>query len=87
MTTQSLDRILPYAPAYREAWRRLNEEWLIADGFVLEDKDHRTLGDPEGEILSKGGHIFFAERDGVAVGCCGLIAMKDGKAKVVGIPR
>ena len=80
--TQFSDRIIAFTPAHRDAWRRLNEEWLIADGFVLEDKDHRTLGDPEGEILSKGGHIFFAERDGVAVGCCGLIAMKDGGYEV-----
>ncbi|MET4683088.1 GNAT family N-acetyltransferase [Brevundimonas faecalis] len=80
--TQFHDQIVAYTPAHREAWKTLNEEWLVADGFVLEEKDHRTLGDPEGEILSKGGRIFFAERDGAAVGCCGLIAMADGGYEV-----
>lgn len=80
--TQFSDRIIAYTPAYREAWKWLNTDWLLAGGFALEAKDHLTLGDPEGQVLSKGGHIFFAERDGVAVGCCGLIAMADGGYEV-----
>lgn len=76
------DRIAPYTPARREDWRALNEGWLLAGGFPLEAKDHLTLGDPEGQILDGGGRIFFAERDGQAVGCCGLIAMSDGGFEV-----
>lgn len=60
----------------------MNEGWLAEGDFALEAKDHLTLGDPEGQILSKGGHIFFAERDGAPVGCCGLIAMADGGYEV-----
>ena len=37
-------------------------------------KDQHVLGDPVGAILSKGGAIFIAERDGAAVGCCSLMA-------------
>lgn len=79
---QSAGRIVPYTPAHRTAWRALNEGWLVAGGFALEAKDHLTLGDPEGQILERGGRIFFAERDGRAVGCCGLIAMDDGGFEV-----
>lgn len=80
--TQSQDRIVAFAPTHREAWKRLNTDWLIEGGFALEAKDHLTLDDPEGQILSKGGHIFFAERNGLPVGCCGLIAMADGGYEV-----
>ena len=80
--TQHQDRIVAFAPTHREAWKRLNTDWLIDGGFALEAKDHLTLDDPEGQILAKGGHIFFAERDGVPVGCCGLIAMADGGYEV-----
>lgn len=76
------DRIVAYTPVHADAWKRLNTDWLVEGGFVLEAKDHLTLDDPEGQILSKGGHIFFAERDGVSVGCCGLIAMADGGFEV-----
>ena len=76
------DRIVAFTPAHRDAWKVLNTEWLVAGGFALEAKDHLTLDDPEGQILSKGGHIFLAERDGVPVGCCGLIAMADGDYEV-----
>ncbi|WP_312783765.1 GNAT family N-acetyltransferase [Brevundimonas sp.] len=80
--TQHQDRIVAFAPTHREAWKRLNTDWLIDGGFALEAKDHLTLDDPVGQILSRGGHIFFAERDAVPVGCCGLIAMADGGFEV-----
>ncbi|MNE28756.1 N-acetylglutamate synthase [compost metagenome] len=76
------DRIVAYTPAGRAAWKALNTGWLVEGGFALEAKDHLTLDDPEAQILAKGGHIFFAERDGVPVGCCGLIAMNDGGYEV-----
>ena len=80
--TRAQDRIVAFTPAHREAWKSLNTDWLVEGGFALEAKDHLTLDDPEGRILSHGGHIFFAERDGVPVGCCGLIAMGDGGYEV-----
>ena len=74
--------ILPYRPDHAAAWRSLNEDWLLAGGYALEAKDQRVLGDPEGAILAKGGHIFIAERDGAPVGCCSLMAMEDGGFEV-----
>lgn len=74
--------ISPYRSDHAAAWRSLNEDWLIAGGYALEAKDQLVLGDPEGAILSRGGHIFIAERDGVPVGCCSLMAMEDGGFEV-----
>lgn len=42
------DRIVAYTPAHADAWKRLNTDWLVEGGFVLEAKDHLTLDDPEG---------------------------------------
>lgn len=76
------DCIVAYTSDHRAVWKALNSDWLAEGGFALEAKDHLTLDDPEGQILAKGGHIFFAERDGTPVGCCGLIAMSDGGYEV-----
>ena len=83
MIAMSTDIIIaPYEPRHAAAWRSLNEDWLVAGGYALEAKDQLVLGDPEGAILSKGGHIFIAERDGTPVGCCSLTAMDDGGYEV-----
>ena len=74
--------IIPYRPDHAAAWRSLNEDWLVAGGYALEAKDQLVLGDPQGVILDKGGHIFIAEQDGAPVGCCSLMAMDDGGYEV-----
>lgn len=74
--------IEPYRPDHAAAWRSLNEDWLVAGGYALEAKDQLVLGDPQGVILDKGGHIFIAERGGAPVGCCSLMAMDDGGYEV-----
>ena len=56
-----------------DAFRVLNEEW-IREYFTLESKDIEALSDPRGAILDRGGRIFFAIRNGRAVGCCALVA-------------
>jgi GNAT superfamily N-acetyltransferase len=63
------------------AFRALNEEW-ITRFFTLEQKDRETLGDPEGTILAKGGRVFLAYLEGVAVGCVALIPMGGGVYEV-----
>ena len=70
--------IVPYRPDHRGDWQALNEAWLAAGGFTVEAKDRKVIDDPEGAILALGGHIFIAERDGEAVGCCALLPMADG---------
>ena len=74
--------IVEYEPRHAEAWCRLNEDWLAEGGFVVETKDRKVLDDPHGAILAPGGRIFMAEQDGVAVGCCALMAMDDGGFEV-----
>ena len=69
--------IVPFAPRHTAAWTALNEAW-IARLFVIEPKDRLVLDDPVGQVLDPGGHILMAEIDGRPVGCCALIAMKDG---------
>lgn len=74
--------IVPYRPDHAVAWRSLNEDWLVAGGYALEPKDQLVLTNPQGIVLDGGGHIFIAERDGAAVGCCSLMAMADGGYEV-----
>lgn len=74
--------ILPYVSGHADAWRSLNEAWLAEGGFEVEAKDRKVLDDPEGAILAPGGRIFIAERDGLAIGCCALMAMADGGFEV-----
>jgi putative acetyltransferase len=62
------------------AFKTLNEEW-ISKYFALEEEDRKLLSDPEGTILKKGGHIFFAKCVSPAeaiVGCVALIPMGSG---------
>lgn len=74
--------IVPFRPDHSAAWRSLNEDWLLAGGYALEAKDRLVLGDPQGAILDKGGHIFMAQREGTPVGCCSLMVMTDGGCEV-----
>jgi putative acetyltransferase len=74
--------IVPYRPDHAAAWVALNEYWILDGGYAIEAKDRRVLDDPDGAILSRGGVIFMAERDGEAVGCCSLMVMDDGGYEV-----
>ncbi|WP_212003048.1 GNAT family N-acetyltransferase [Chitinophaga sp. HK235] len=69
-------KIVPYKPAYRKAFRDLNEEW-ISTWFKMEPADYKALDDPEGYILRKGGHILVALYNDEPVGVCALIRMQD----------
>lgn len=61
---------------YRNDFINLNREW-IEKFFSLEQSDLKILGDPEGEIIDKGGEIFLALSHGKAVGCCALVCHSD----------
>ena len=67
----------PYRAGDGEAFRVMNEAW-IERHFGIEEKDRSTLGDPEGQILARGGHIFMAMDRETAVGCCALILLRPG---------
>lgn len=69
-------KIVDYQPAYRQAFKDLNVEW-ISRYFRMEEADHKALDNPQGYILDNGGHILVALYEDVPVGVCALIKMKD----------
>ncbi|HEY2359219.1 MAG TPA: GNAT family N-acetyltransferase [Phenylobacterium sp.] len=73
--------IVEFTPEHAAAFKTLNEAW-ISKYFTLEPKDRQVLGNPQGEILDKGGRIFMALHDGEAVGCVALLKMADGGYEV-----
>jgi GNAT superfamily N-acetyltransferase len=64
--------ILDFAPEFAHAFKALNEEW-ITRYFVMEEADHKSLGDPKGYILDKGGYILMARYNNEIVGTCALL--------------
>jgi len=66
--------IVPYNPAYRLAFKSLNEEW-ISTYFELEEADHKALDNPAEYILAKAGKIMVALYNDKPVGVCSLIKM------------
>jgi ribosomal protein S18 acetylase RimI-like enzyme len=71
--------IIDYTPEYRDAIRILSEAWL-KKYFYVEPCDAELLGDPEGQILDKGGFIYYArEEAGSIIGVAALIYVEDGE--------
>lgn len=70
--------IVDYTPAYKQAFKSLNEEW-ISSYFVMEESDFKALDHPQEYILDKGGAILVALYDGEPLGVCALIKMNDGE--------
>jgi len=76
-------RIVDFEPRHASAWKTLNEAW-IGKHFAIEPADEIVLGDPQGQVIARGGHIFMAEDEaGAPIGCVGLKAMDDGGFEVV----
>lgn len=69
--------IVPFGPELRDAFYRLNADWLERF-FHMEEVDHQVLSDPEGQILAGGGQIFFARSAGRIVGTCALMPAEPG---------
>jgi putative acetyltransferase len=69
--------VIDFEPRFADAFRTLNEAW-ITRFFAMEPKDAQIIGDPQGQIIAKGGHVFLALEDGEPVGCVALIPMADG---------
>lgn len=81
--------IVDYSPAYKDDFKRLNEEW-ITQYFKMEESDHKALDHPQEYIIDKGGYICIAIYNGEAIGACALIKMNDKKyelAKMAVSPR
>ena len=71
---RSID-IVDYRPEFLPVFKRLNIMWINSH-WSLEAHDLETLGDPEGSILSKGGHILVAIVGGRPVGVVALCRME-----------
>ena len=69
-------QIVDYTPAYQEAFKQLNEEW-ISKYFKMEEADHKALDHPQKNIIDKGGHILVALYNNEPVGVCALMKMDD----------
>jgi GNAT superfamily N-acetyltransferase len=76
MPVQQTVEIIDYQTKYQPDFYRLNAAW-IEPNFGLEQEDIDFLTNPQGEILNKGGVIFFAKLGEGIVGTCGLYKMDD----------
>lgn len=65
-------RIVAYTETYKDAFKTLNEEWIIKY-FKIEEMDRIALNNPKKYILDKGGYIAVALLDDEPVGVCALI--------------
>ncbi len=70
-------RIVPFEPALRSHFGRLNREWLERH-FKVEPIDAEVLDHPEQRILDGGGCILFALRGDAVVGTCALLQESPG---------
>jgi ribosomal protein S18 acetylase RimI-like enzyme len=64
--------VVPYREEFRAAFERLNREW-IETYFVVEPADRKILGDPRGEILDRGGQVFFVLERNEVKGTCAVL--------------
>ncbi len=64
--------IFSYNAKFKNYFKELNYTW-IQKYFEVEPEDEKILGDPEGEIIRKGGEIFFAGINGEIIGTCAAI--------------
>lgn len=69
--------IVDYSDVHKEAFKRLNVEWL-EKYFTVEPVDDAMLSDPRGRIIDSGGKIFFALLNETVVGTCALLAADEG---------
>lgn len=81
--------IVDFAPEHRDAFRKLNEEWL-KKYFEVEEADRRLLLYPEKEIIEGGGSVIFARLGDKVVGTSALLKLDDETyeiAKMAVTPR
>lgn len=75
-------KIVEYTDEYHEKFKQLNYEWIERD-FTVEEEDRATLEDPQGKILTPGGAILIAIRDGEVVGTCALVKKDSSTLELV----
>ena len=68
--------IIPFSAELKEEIKVLNLEWL-KKYFRVEAKDELMLSDPQGEIIDKGGMIFYAKYNNKIVGTVSLLKIDE----------
>lgn len=76
-STASAIEVVKYRPQFRDAFVRLNTEW-IERYFAIEARDVAVFEDVEGHILAPGGMIFFVVAGDVPLGTCAMVVEGPG---------
>jgi putative acetyltransferase len=64
-------------PEEADAFRTLNEEW-ISRLFTIEESDRKTLDDPFGAVVDRGGDVLIVRDGDEIIGCAALVRSRDG---------
>lgn len=64
--------IIDYRDKYKKDFEKLNREWL-EEHFELEEYDKQLFGNPQEQIIGKGGKIFLAKQNDKVIGTIALI--------------
>ena len=76
MNADPIIEIIPFSAELAAPVKILNLEWLTKY-FKVEPKDEIVLSDPQGQIIDKGGFIFYAKQNNVIIGTVSLIKIDD----------
>ncbi|MFE3867836.1 GNAT family N-acetyltransferase [Flavobacterium sp. LS2P90] len=76
MSLENTVEIIPFSTDLKEHIKTLNLEWL-KKYFKVEPKDKIVLSNPQGEIIDKGGMIFYAKYNNQIIGAVSLIKIDD----------
>ncbi|WP_281239589.1 GNAT family N-acetyltransferase [Flavobacterium praedii] len=68
--------IIPFSIDLKDPIKTLNLEWLHKY-FKVEPKDEKVLSNPQGEIIDKGGFIFYAQYNNQIVGTVSLLKIDE----------
>ena len=72
MSLDNTVEIIPFSAELAAPIKTLNLEWL-RKYFKVEPKDELVLSDPQGQIIDKGGMIFYAKYKDEIIGTVSLI--------------
>jgi ribosomal protein S18 acetylase RimI-like enzyme len=76
MNVENTIVIIPFSSDLKEPIKTLNLEWL-KKYFRVEARDETVLSDPQGEIINKGGLIFYAQYKDEIVGTVSLLKINE----------
>ena len=76
MSLENTLEIIPFTTDLKDYIKILNFEWLNKY-FKVEPKDQLVLSNPQGEIIDKGGFIFYARYNGEIIGTVSLLKIDD----------